>query len=128
MTVYAQSDLTERENTADWDEDTLFDKRINDLIRVAQASNRWGTIAGHLREQVLAALRPKLDYRAILRQFRAYIDEHRAYDGLIVFTDGYAPLPPPHKTATPACCGSSTTERITRPYSAVCAQQAAWPS
>lgn len=198
LPLYTQSNLTARENSADWDEDTLFDERINDLIRVAQESNRWGTIAGNLREQVLAALKPKLDYRAILRQFRtsilstnrvltrmkpsrrygfqymgsrrdfttrllfavdvsgsipsadlergfslinqffrygiqaidviqfdtaikgapltlkqarhqvtvlgrggtsfaplmAYIDEHRAYDGLIVFTDGYAPLPP----------------------------------
>ncbi len=168
------------------------------MIRVAQASNRWGSIAGKLRERLLAALKPKLDYRAILRQFRtsilatnrvltrmkpsrrygfqymgsrrdfttkllfavdvsgsipsadlergfslinqffrygieqidviqfdievkgkplalkrarravevlgrggtsfapvlAYIDEHRHYDGLIIFTDGYAPVPP----------------------------------
>ena len=25
----------------------------------------------------------------------AYIDTHRDYDGLIIFTDGYAPVPPP---------------------------------
>lgn len=195
---YTGDEETARENTEDWDENTLFDERINEVIRVAQASNRWGTIAGKLRERVLAALKPKLDYRAILRQFRtsilatnrvltrmkpsrrygfqymgsrrdfttkllfavdvsgsipsadlergfslinqffrygieqidviqfdteikgkpltlkrarravevlgrggtsfapvlAYIDEHRDYDGLIIFTDGYAPIPP----------------------------------
>ena len=195
---YTDDEETARENTADWDENTLFDERINEVIRVAQASNRWGSIAGKLRERVLAALKPKLDYRAILRQFRtsilatnrvltrmkpsrrygfqymgsrrdfttkllfavdvsgsipsadlergfslinqffrygieqidviqfdtevkgkplalkrarravevlgrggtsftpvlAYIDEHRHYDGLIIFTDGYAPVPP----------------------------------
>jgi len=195
---YTSDEETARENTEDWDENTLFDERINEVIRVAQASNRWGSIAGKLRERVLAALKPKLDYRAILRQFRtsilatnrvltrmkpsrrygfqylgsrrdfttkllfavdvsgsipsadlergfslinqffrygieqidviqfdtevkgkplalkrarhavevlgrggtnfapvlAYIDEHREYDGLIIFTDGYAPVPP----------------------------------
>ncbi|MEZ4868025.1 MAG: VWA-like domain-containing protein [Caldilineaceae bacterium] len=198
LAQYAHSPTTARENTEDWDEHTLFDERINDVIRIAQASNRWGTIAGQLREQVLALLKPKLDYRAVLRQFRtsilanqrvltrmkpsrrygfqymgsrrdfttrllfavdvsgsipsadlergfstlnrffrygietldviqfdtevkgelvtlkrarqsvqvvgrggtsfaplmAYIDEHRDYDGLIIFTDGYAPIPP----------------------------------
>jgi predicted metal-dependent peptidase len=195
---YTSDEETARENTEDWDEDTLFDERINEVIRVAQASNRWGSIAGKLRERVLTALKPKLDYRAILRQFRtsilatnrvltrmkpsrrygfqymgsrrdfttkllvavdvsgsipstdlergfslinqffrygieqidviqfdtevkgppltlkrarraievlgrggtsfapvlAYVDEHRDYDGLIIFTDGYAPVPP----------------------------------
>ena len=195
---YTGDEETARENTEDWDEDTLFDERINEVIWVAQASNRWGSIAGKLRERVLAALKPKMDYRAILRQFRtsilatnrvltrmkpsrrygfqymgsrrdfttkllfavdvsgsipsadlergfslinqffrygieqidviqfdievkgkplalkrarravevlgrggtsftpvlAYIDEHRDYDGLIIFTDGYAPVPP----------------------------------
>lgn len=196
---YTGNAATARENTEDWDEDTLLDERINDTIRVAQVSNRWGTVAGKLRERVLAALKPKLDYRAVLRQFRtsilstnrvltrmkpsrrygfqylgsrrdftthllfavdvsgsipsadlergfsiinqffrygiqaidviqfdtevkgqpltlkqarhavpvlgrggtsfapvlAYIDQQRAYDGLIIFTDGYAPVPPP---------------------------------
>lgn len=195
---YAHSETTARENSEDWDENTLFDERINEVIRVAQASNRWGSVAGKFRERVLAALKPKLDYRAVLRQFRtsilatkrvltrmkpsrrygfqymgsrrdfttkllfavdvsgsipsadleqgfslinqffrygievidviqfdteikgepltlkrarhavevlgrggtsfapvlAYIDEHRDYDGLIIFTDGYAPIPP----------------------------------
>ncbi len=70
---YTSDEETARENTEDWDEDTLFDERINEVIRVAQASNRWGSIVGKLRERVLAALKPKLDYRAILRQFRTSI-------------------------------------------------------
>lgn len=70
---YTSDEETARENTEDWDENTLFDERINEIIRVAQASNRWGSIAGKLRERVLAALKPKLDYRAILRQFRTSI-------------------------------------------------------
>lgn len=30
----------------------------------------------------------------------AYLDEHRDYDGLIIFTDGYAPVPPPPQNRT----------------------------
>ena len=33
------------------------------------------------------------DFRPVIN----YIDEHRDYDGLIVFTDGYAPVPPKPK-------------------------------
>ncbi len=190
-----------KENTEDWDIDELLNDRINDQIRNAQESDSWGTVAGKFRERILAALKPKLDYRLILRQFRAtilstnrvltrmkpsrrygflymgsrrdfatrllfavdvsgsisnkdlargfsvinqffkygiqtidvvqfdteikgkllslkrarhevvafgrggtafepimaYIDEHRDYDGLIIFTDGYAPIPPKPK-------------------------------
>jgi predicted metal-dependent peptidase len=30
----------------------------------------------------------------------AYIDEHKDYDGLVIFTDGYAPIPQPPKNKT----------------------------
>lgn len=205
LEIYADARKIGEENTQEWDSDELLSDRINDKIRIAHESNRWGSVAGKLRERILAKLRPKLNYRAVLRHFRAsiisvnrvltrmkpsrrygflymgsrrdfttrllfavdvsgsvtsddvaigfsivnqffkygvesvdviqfdteikgkplsirrarheiaimgrggtcfvpvisYIDEHREYDGLIIFTDGYAPIPPkPKNTRT----------------------------
>lgn len=186
------------ENTGQWDNDELQRDEINAAVREAAASDGWGTIGGSAKEQLLATLQPKLDYRGVLQNFRQsvlsvrrrltrmkpsrrygfsqmgsrydfttkllfavdvsgsmssndlrqgfsivsrffrygvesidviwfdvdircepltlrrarksfqvtgrggtdfrpvidYIDQHRGYDGLIVFTDGYAPVPP----------------------------------
>lgn len=73
LAQYTDADSSGRENTEDWDRDDLLNDRINDVIRTAQETNRWGTVAGNLREKILATLRLKVDYRAILRQFRASI-------------------------------------------------------
>jgi len=199
LEVYTDPTLSGVENTHQWDRDELLSDRLDDLVRMAQANDSWGSIGGKLREQILANLHPKLDYRAVLRKFRtsilsqqrrltrmkpnrrygfaymgsrrefttrllfaidvsgsmgteevrqgfsvvnrffnygvpaidviqfdaeittevmtfrrarrevqltgrggtnfgpvlAYLDEHRDYDGLIIYTDGYAPCPPP---------------------------------
>ena len=58
------------ENTRDWDADDLLGDRIDAQIRSAQHSASWGTVAGRLREQILANLNPQLDYRSILALFR----------------------------------------------------------
>ncbi|MCP4108866.1 MAG: hypothetical protein GY749_25535 [Desulfobacteraceae bacterium] len=71
--VYADAEASGRENTQDWDRDELFSDQINDKIRIANETNQWGTIPGILRERILASLRPKLDYRAVLRLFRASV-------------------------------------------------------
>ncbi len=71
--VYADAGASGRENTQDWDRDELFSDQINDKIRIAHESNQWGTLPGSLRERILASLRPKLDYRAVLRLFRASV-------------------------------------------------------
>ncbi|MCA9140522.1 MAG: hypothetical protein KDB00_27310 [Planctomycetales bacterium] len=189
------------QNTWQWENDDLQRDEISAAVREAAASDGWGTIGAAVKEQLLAALQPKLDYRGVLRNFRQsvlsvrrrltrmkpsrrygfaqmgsryefttkllfavdvsgsmgsrdlevgfsivsrffrygvesidviwfddsvrcdpltlrrarkafkvtgrggtdfrpvinYIDEHRDYDGLIVFTDGYAPVPPKPK-------------------------------
>lgn len=73
LTAYTSADLCGQENTQDWDNDDLLNDRLTDVIRTAQETNSWGTVAGRLREHILATLKPKLDYRAVLRQFRASI-------------------------------------------------------
>jgi predicted metal-dependent peptidase len=192
------------ENTALWDANEWISNAINEKIETAIQNNSWGTIKGNLQELIKASLRPKLDYRRVLRAFRqrvlsskrvltrmkpsrryefqymgsrrdfttkmlfafdvsgsilsddlrnalsilnqffkygiesidvvlfdtviqgkpltvkkaqnslqvlgrggtdfnpimAYIDAHRDYDGLVIFTDGYAPIPSPPKNKT----------------------------
>jgi len=70
---YSDPQSSGRENTQDWDGDELWNDRINDRIRTASENNAWGSVAGRLRERVLASLKPKLDYRSVLRQFRTTI-------------------------------------------------------
>jgi len=73
LETYAEPDLSGAENTEQWEQDELLSDRLDDLIKTAQANNSWGSIGGQLREQILANLYPKLDYRAVLRQFRTSI-------------------------------------------------------
>lgn len=67
---YAQAGA---ENAESWDEDDWLNERINQTIEDVRQSQSWGSIAGKLREQILATLKPKLDYRTVLRQFRTSI-------------------------------------------------------
>jgi predicted metal-dependent peptidase len=73
LSVYTDPTLSGVENTNQWDRDELLSDRLDDLVRMAQANDSWGSIGGQLREQILANLHPKLDYRAVLRKFRTSI-------------------------------------------------------
>ncbi|WP_199245183.1 VWA-like domain-containing protein [[Phormidium] sp. ETS-05] len=73
LEVYTDANLSGVENTHQWDRDELLSDRLDELVRMAQANDSWGSIGGKLREQILANLHPKLDYRAVLRQFRTSI-------------------------------------------------------
>ncbi len=192
------------ENTALWNENEWLANAVNEKIESAIQNNSWGTIKGNIQELIKATMRPKLDYRRVLRAFRqrvlsskrtltrmrpsrryefqymgsrrdfttkmlfafdvsgsisnedlrnalstlnqffkygiesidviqfdtevrgkavsvkkaqsslaiigrggtdfspvmTYIDEHKDYDGLVIFTDGYAPIPQPPKNKT----------------------------
>ena len=65
------------ENTRTWDRDEFEVARINDSIRSAHQSDTWGNMAGRWKEIILATLIPKVDYRKMLRGFRASIISHR---------------------------------------------------
>ncbi|NER99541.1 MAG: hypothetical protein F6J86_37965 [Symploca sp. SIO1B1] len=73
LSIYTDPTLSGIENTDQWDQDELLSDRLDELVRTAQANNSWGSIGGKLREQILANLHPKLDYRAVLRKFRTSI-------------------------------------------------------
>lgn len=77
LLVYTDPTLSGVENTDRWDQDELLSDRLDELVRTAQANDSWGSIGGQLREQILANLHPKLDYRAVLRKFRTSILSQR---------------------------------------------------
>jgi len=61
------------ETTALWRDDALFHEEIAALVRDAAATHRWGTVPGSLQVVILANLRPRVDYRDVLRRFRTSI-------------------------------------------------------
>jgi len=71
--AYVSPRMSGRENTEDWGPDELRSDQINDRIRAAQETGSWGSIPGRWKERILASLRPRLHYRAVLRQFRASV-------------------------------------------------------
>ena len=73
LSVYTDPTLSDVENTNQWDKDELLSDRLDELVKIAQANDGWGSIGGKLREHILANLHPKLDYRAVLRKFRTSI-------------------------------------------------------
>lgn len=73
LDAYASPRLSGRENTDGWGPDELRGEQIDDRIRAAQESGSWGTVPGRWKERILATLRPRLNYRAVLRQFRASV-------------------------------------------------------
>ncbi len=70
--AYAQPGAGE-ENTGLWGADELLASAVDEKIQAASDHDAWGTVAGRHRELILAALRPRLDYRAVLRHFRASV-------------------------------------------------------
>jgi predicted metal-dependent peptidase len=73
LAAYADPYTSGRQNTEDWEADELLAGSIDDKIRMAHDTGAWGTIAGRWQERILALLRPQLNYRMVLRQFRASI-------------------------------------------------------
>ena len=61
------------ESTQLWQEDTLAREQIDGVIREAEQARSWGSLPGSLVAQILATLKPKLDYRKVLRGFRTSI-------------------------------------------------------
>ncbi|MEI6414757.1 MAG: VWA-like domain-containing protein [Pseudomonadota bacterium] len=70
---YAVSPVVGLENTREWGEDELISERIDERVADAELTQRWGTLPGTIRQRVLANGQPRLDYRAVLRRFRASV-------------------------------------------------------
>jgi len=70
---YTDPETSGIENTESWDADEYYSNQINDKIESALENNTWGTVPSHIQELILATLKPKINYREILRSFRASI-------------------------------------------------------
>ena len=55
---------------ANWQQDDLMTAQVNEVIR---GINSWGSLSGHLVEEIIASTRARVDYRKILAGFRASI-------------------------------------------------------
>ena len=61
------------EQSEKWGEDELLTNEINNVINNAQMSNSWGSIPGHMQQSLIASLKPKIDYKNILKSFKSSI-------------------------------------------------------
>ena len=58
-----------------WEENDIAMEELNSLIKdyAARGEKSWGSLGGHLKDQILASLNAKIDYRKVLKNFRASI-------------------------------------------------------
>ncbi len=73
LSQYTDEKQTGLENATAWDGNDYVEQLINDKIKESQLSNSWGTITGNTQEEILATLKPKVNYRTILKTFRASV-------------------------------------------------------
>jgi predicted metal-dependent peptidase len=70
---YAHPETSGVENTELWQTNEYLVLQVNDRIEWALENNSWGNIPSHVQELILATLKPKVNYRDILKAFRASI-------------------------------------------------------
>jgi len=76
---YLDESKSGTENAEEWDFDELIQHVINDKVEIAQQNKLWGSVQGSLQETIIASLTPKVDYRSILKAFRASVLSQRRW-------------------------------------------------
>ena len=73
--LLAQAYDAEYGATGLWEENDIAMEELNSLIKdyAAREEKSWGSLEGHLKNQILASLNAKIDYRKVLKNFRASI-------------------------------------------------------
>lgn len=61
------------ENCENWEKNDYYENLINEKINEAESANNWGRLSRNVKEKILATLKPKVDYRSILKSFRASV-------------------------------------------------------
>lgn len=56
-----------------WEEDQLAAEQVKEVVRRAQRSKQWGSVAGGLKDEIEATTIVRIDYRTILSRFRASV-------------------------------------------------------
>lgn len=63
----------QEESAGLWEDDALSYEQVREVIIRSQRSNQWGTLDGHLIDEILASAIPCIDYRRILSGFRTTV-------------------------------------------------------
>lgn len=61
------------ENCENWEKNDYYENLINEKITEVESSDNWGSLTRNIKEKILATLKPKVDYRSILKSFRASV-------------------------------------------------------
>lgn len=56
-----------------WQEDPMVAAEVNELIKVLEASQGWGSLPGQLVGMVIASTKVRIDFRKVMQSFRADI-------------------------------------------------------
>ena len=64
---------SQNDASALWKEDPMTAAEVNEMIKVMEASNNWGSLAGSLVGQIIASTKVKIDYRKVMQSFRAEV-------------------------------------------------------
>ncbi len=70
---YSNAKSSGYENACDWDRSEYQEQLINDKIKEVEVASSWGSITANIQEKILATLKPKINYKTILKAFRATI-------------------------------------------------------
>jgi predicted metal-dependent peptidase len=70
---YSNEKCSGYENACDWGRSEYQEQMINDKIKEVEIANTWGSITANIQEKILATLKPKINYKTILKSFRASI-------------------------------------------------------
>jgi predicted metal-dependent peptidase len=70
---YSNEKYSGYENACDWGRSEYQEQMINDKIKEIEIANSWGSITANIQEKILATLKPKINYKTILKSFRASI-------------------------------------------------------
>lgn len=70
---YLNSMPTAHENADEWRNQEEHIESINKCIEEAMKSKLWGSVSGSVKSAIITTLKPELDYRSILKKFKASI-------------------------------------------------------
>lgn len=60
-----------RDASALWKDDPMVAAEVNEMIKVMEASQNWGSLPGSLIGKIIASTKVKIDYRKVMQSFRA---------------------------------------------------------
>ena len=67
------SNESESDASALWEENSMAAAEINEMIKVLEASNQWGSISGNFAGKIIASTKVKIDYRRVIQLFRTEV-------------------------------------------------------